>query len=127
MSEPTAFSYDALLSKAAAAPVAIGSRPRRGKYDFAVAYPDPASLPLDELMDALAQALAEEGGDLAIYAHPQGYPPLPRIYRQQTAPRPRHPRDRRRPHSGRRLRSAHPHALETLVDPGDVVMTEDFV
>ena len=70
MSEPAAFSYDALLSKAAAAPVNIGPRPKRGKYDFAVAYPDPASLPLEELTDALAQALSEEGRDLAIYAHP---------------------------------------------------------
>ncbi len=38
---------------------------RRGTYDFAVAYPDPASIPVDELVNELRDALAEEGEDLA--------------------------------------------------------------
>ncbi|MEZ4862023.1 MAG: PLP-dependent aminotransferase family protein [Caldilineaceae bacterium] len=127
MSDTTAFTYSTLLSKAAADPVKIGNRPRRGKYDFAVAYPDPASLPLEELTDGLAQALAEEGRDLAIYAHPQGYPPLREWIAEKLG----------------RERGIHITAddliladgsgqpihmlIETLVDPGDVVITEDFV
>lgn len=127
MSEPNAFSYASLLAKAAADPVKIGSRPRRGKYDFAVAYPDPASLPLEDLTDALAQALAEEGRDLAIYAHPQGYTPLREWIAEKLG----------------RERGIHITAddlilgdgsgqpihmlIETLVDPGDVLITEDFV
>lgn len=127
MSEPTPFSYSALLSKHAADPVKAGPRPRRGKYDFAVAYPDPASLPLEELTDGLAQALAEEGRELAIYAHPQGYPPLREWIAAKLG----------------RERGIHITAddliladgsgqpihmlIETLVDPGDVVITEDFV
>lgn len=127
MSESTPFSYAALLAKSAADPVKIGSRPRRGKYDFAVAYPDPASLPLEELTDGLAQALAEEGRELAIYAHPQGYPPLRAWIAEKLG----------------RERGIHITAddliladgsgqpihmlIETLVNPGDVLITEDFV
>jgi 2-aminoadipate transaminase len=127
MSESKAFSYTALLARSAADPVKIGNRPRRGKYDFAVAYPDPASLPLEELTDGLAQALAEEGRELAIYAHPQGYPPLREWIADKLG----------------RERGIHITAddliladgsgqpihmlIETLVDPGDVVITEDFV
>lgn len=127
MSNAKPFSYSALLSKQAADPVKAGPRPRRGKYDFAVAYPDPASLPLEELTDGLAQALAEEGRELAIYAHPQGYPPLRAWIAAKLG----------------RERGIHITAddliladgsgqpihmlIETLVDPGDVVITEDFV
>lgn len=127
MSDAKPFRYSALLSKQAADPVKAGPRPRRGKYDFAVAYPDPASLPLEELTDGLAQALAEEGRELAIYAHPQGYPPLREWIAEKLG----------------RERGIHITAddliladgsgqpihmlIETLVDPGDVVITEDFV
>jgi len=127
MSASSPFSYSALLSKQAADPVKAGPRPRRGKYDFAVAYPDPASLPLEELTDGLAQALAEEGRELASYSHPQGYPPLREWIAEKLG----------------RERGIHITAddliladgsgqpihmlIETLVDPGDVVITEDFV
>ena len=121
------FSYSALLSKQAADPAKAGPRPRRGKYDFAVAYPDPASLPLEELTDGLAQALAEEGRELAIYAHPQGYPPL----REWIAAKLGRERGIQITADDLILAdgSGQPiHMLiETLVDPGDVVITEDFV
>ena len=45
---------------------------KRGKYDFAVAYPDPVSLPNEHIVESVAEALAENGSDLAIYPHPQG-------------------------------------------------------
>ena len=35
-----------------------GARPRRGKYDFAVAYPDPVSLPHDKIMECLSEAFS---------------------------------------------------------------------
>ena len=127
MSVSSPFSYSALLSKGAADPVKAGPRPRRGKYDFAVAYPDPASLPLEELTDGLAQALAEEGRELAIYSHPQGYPPL----REWIAEKLGRERGIHIPADDLILAdgSGQPiHMLiETLVDPGDVVITEDFV
>lgn len=127
MSETKAFSYAAFFARNAADPVKAGSRPRRGKYDFAVAYPDPASLPLEELTDALVQALAIEGRDLAIYGHPQGYPPLREWVAEKLG------RERGIHITADDLilgdgSSQHIHALiETLVNPGDVLLTEDFV
>ena len=100
---------------------------KRGKYDFAVAYPDPGSLPLDDLAKSLKQALEEEGRDLAIYPHPQGYPPL----REYVADKLK--RDRNIEITADELiladGSSQPlHiAIEALVDPQDIVLTEDYV
>lgn len=100
---------------------------RRGKYDFATAYPDPGSLPLDELLESLNSALEEEGRDLAVYPHPQGYPPLREFVAGKLA------KDRGinvtpediilADGSGQPIHMV----SEALVDPGDVVFTEDFV
>lgn len=100
---------------------------KRGKYDFAVAYPDPASMPLDGLVDSLKDALAEEGGDLAIYAHQSGYEPLRQFVADKLA------RDRGinigvddliiGDGSGQPIHMV----CEALLDPGDVVLVENFV
>ncbi len=100
---------------------------RRQKYDFAVAYPDPGSLPLDELTESLKQALDEEGRDLAVYPHTQGYPPLREYVAQKLED------DRGIQVSPDEIvlgdGSSQPiHMLvEALIDPGDVVLTEHFV
>jgi 2-aminoadipate transaminase len=126
MSETRTFTYDSLFAKSAPPPKPLGMSPR-GKYDFAVAYPDPHSLPLEGLVDALKQALAEEGGDLALYAHPQGYPPLREFVANKLA------RDRNIHVSADDIilgdGSSQPihMVIEALVDPGDVLLTEDFV
>ena len=75
MAVTNSFSYAGLFAKNAADAKPLGMG-KRGKYDFAVAYPDPTSIPVDELAESLQTALNEEGGDLALYAHPQGYAPL---------------------------------------------------
>ena len=49
---------------------------RKGKYDFAVAYPDPVSLPHAEILECLKEALGKSGSELAVYPHPQGNTPL---------------------------------------------------
>ena len=100
---------------------------KRGKYDFAVAYPDPRSLPLDGLLQGLGEALKAEGQDLAVYPHPQGYPPL-REYVSEKLARDRNihvPADEIILADG----SSQPiHMItELLVDPGDVVLTDDYV
>ena len=125
MADPR-FSFEGLIAKNAPeardAPVV-----KRGKYDFAVAYPDPASLPIDGLLDGLREAMEQEGADLALYAHQSGYAPLREFVAQKLA------RD-----SGIHVSaddiilgdgSGQPiHMIcETLLDPGDVVLTEDFV
>ena len=48
----------------------------RPKYDFGVAYPDPESIPISELIHSLSTGLEEEGKELALYPHPDGYTPL---------------------------------------------------
>ncbi|MCI0887875.1 MAG: PLP-dependent aminotransferase family protein, partial [Chloroflexi bacterium] len=78
------FSFEGLIAKNAPeardAPVV-----KRGKYDFAVAYPDPASLPIDGLLDGLREAMEQEGADLALYAHQSGYAPLREFVAQKLA------------------------------------------
>ena len=126
MTGTTGFSYQNLFAKQAAEPKPLGMA-KRGKYDFAVAYPDPDSIPLAGLIDGLKQAFEEEGGDLAIYAHPQGYTPLREYVANKLA------RDRDIHVSADDIilgdGSGQPihMILETLVDPGDVLLTEDFV
>ncbi len=103
-----------------------GEITRRGKYDFAVAYPDPVSLPLEELVNSLIEGLSDEGADLAIYPHPQGYPPLRELISNRLA------RTRGVEATAESIMlgdgSGQPiHLiLEALLDPGDVVFTEDF-
>ena len=46
--------------------------PRRAKYDFAVAYADPNSIPNAEILMCLEEALLDYGSELAIYTHTQG-------------------------------------------------------
>jgi 2-aminoadipate transaminase len=122
----TLFRYEGLFAKSAPEARPRGAA-RRGKYDFAVAYPDPASLPLDELVESVKQALVEEGGELAIYAHPQGYPALREYVVKKLA------RDRNIHVSADDIilgdGSSQPihMIIEVLVDPGDVLLTEDFV
>ena len=98
----------------------------RSRYDFGVAYPDPDSLPLAELAEALRVGLEEEGRELALYPHPQGYPPLREYLAEKLA------RDRKLSVSAEDIMlgegSSQPNhmIIEALVDPGDVVLTEDF-
>ena len=106
------------------------ARPRaelaRGRYDFAIAYPDPGSLPLDDLVDSLSRALREEGADLALYPDVQGYEPLRRYVAEKLG------RDRGMsvdPESVVLGDGSSQHISQViglLVDPGDVVVTEDF-
>ncbi|MEZ4622991.1 MAG: hypothetical protein R2867_46870, partial [Caldilineaceae bacterium] len=69
------FTFDTLFSQNVIEPRLMGGA-RRGKYDFAIAYPDPRSIPLAGLSTALTRALEEEGQDLALYLSAQGYEPL---------------------------------------------------
>ncbi len=127
MSQHPAFSFEGLFSERAPEAGSARDPARRGKYDFAVAYPDPASLPLDGLMDSLRDALRDEGRDLAVYPHPQGYPPLRELVAEKVR------RDRAIDVGPDDIilgdGSSQPlHMLiEALIDPGDVVLTEHFV
>jgi 2-aminoadipate transaminase len=126
VTEDQGFSYDGLFAGSAPEPQTAGP-PRRARYDFAVAYPDPDSVPLDGLADSLRDALQDEGRDLAVYPHPDGYPPL----REFVAAKLAEDRDIHVSPDDIILAdgSSQPiHMLvEALVDPGDVVITADYV
>ena len=126
MTDGDGFSFDKLMSGRAPAP-RPGAAVQRGKYDFAVAYPDPDSLPLDDLASSLRSALEEEGRDLAVYPHVQGYAPL----REYVADKLMRTRSIDVTSDDIILADGSSQPLhmiiETLVEPGDVVLTEDYV
>ena len=125
MADSEPFSYQGLFAKDA--PVSTRGGNRIVRYDFAVAYPDPDSLPLDGLADALKTALDREGRDLAYYPVAAGLPSLRRLVAEKLA------RDRNMnvdvedlvltSGSGEAIAML----IQALTDPGDVVLTEEFV
>ena len=103
------------------------ARPRRGKYDFAVAYPDPVSLPHEDIVRCLEDALAETGDDLAVYPHPQGNTPL----REYVAEKLRDEREIQSSPDDIILGNGSGHPIDMistiLVNRGDVVITDEWV
>ena len=96
------------------------------KYDFGVAYPDPESIPVAELINSLSTGLEEEGKELAFYPHPDGYPPLRKFVSKKLS------QDRNidvRPEqivlTDGSLESIYM-VSEVLIDNGDVVLTEKY-
>ena len=69
------FDEDLLADGPPAGAVSLTAHPG-ARYDFGVAYPDPDSLPLQQLVECLGEELQREGRSLARYPHPLGYPPL---------------------------------------------------
>ena len=121
----TQFNYDGLF--AARAPITTRAANRNAKYDFAVAYPDPDTLPLDGLVDALRVALEREGRDLAYYPAAAGYRPL----RELVADKLRRDRQMAVSADDIVLTSGSGEAINMLIqaltDPGDVLLTEEYV
>jgi len=119
------FSYESLFAKNV--PITARGPSRRVKYDFAVAYPDPDTLPLDGLVEALSTAMGREGKDLAYYPHPAGLPSLRELVAQKLA------RDRNinvspddivlTAGSGEAIGML----IQAMTDPGDVLLTEEHV
>jgi len=118
------FNYESLFSKNSTV-VAPGASPRP-KYDFAVAYPDPETLPLDGLAASLKNALAREGKELAYYPNSAGLPSLRRLVAEKLT------RDRNMTvdENDVVLTSGSGEAIgmliQALTDPGDVVLTEEY-
>jgi 2-aminoadipate transaminase len=119
------FSYEGLFARNA--PLTPRGANRNAKYDFAVAYPDPESLPLDGLLEALKVALEREGKDLAYYPVAAGLPAL----RQLVAEKLGRDRNMKVAPDDIILTSGSGEAIsliiQSLTDPGDVVLIEEFV
>jgi len=125
MTEAKSFSYSNLF--ASNAPISTRSENPHAKYDFAVAYPDPDTLPLNELIDSLRTAIDREGRDLAYYPSPAGLPSLRQLVSEKLL------RDRAIDVSADEivLTSGSGEAIlmliQALTNPGDVVLTEEYV
>ena len=121
----TQFDYDSLFAERA--PITTRGANRHARYDFAVAYPDPDTLPLTGLADALRVALEREGRDLAYYPVSAGYPPLRELVAEKLQ------RDRQMDVSPDDiiLTSGSGEAINMLIqaltNPGDVLLTEEYV
>ena len=119
------FSYEGLFARHV--PITTRGPNRNARYDFAVAYPDPESLPLNGLVEALKVALEREGKDLAYYPVPAGLPSLRQLIAEKLG------RDRAMKVAPDDiiLTSGSGEAIsliiQALTDPGDVVLTEEFV
>ena len=121
----TQFNYDSLFAERA--PITTRGANRHATYDFAVAYPDPDTLPLAGLADALRVALEREGRDLAYYPVSAGYPPL----REFVAEKLRRDRQMDVSPDDIVLTSGSGEAINMLIqaltNPGDVLLTEEYV
>ncbi|MCE2500060.1 MAG: PLP-dependent aminotransferase family protein [Dehalococcoidia bacterium] len=121
----TQFNYNSLFAERA--PITTRGANRHATYDFAVAYPDPDTLPLTGLADALRVALEREGRDLAYYPVSAGYPPLRELVAEKLQ------RDRQMDVSPDDiiLTSGSGEAINMLIqaltNPGDVLLTEEYV
>ncbi|MDA1127711.1 MAG: PLP-dependent aminotransferase family protein [Chloroflexi bacterium] len=119
------FNYDSIFSKTSR-DTPIGTV-RHSKYDFAVAYPDPDTLPLDELIDSMKSGFEQEGRDLAYYSTAAGYPELRRLVAEKLA----RERNMKVGVDDVVLTSGSGEAIGILIqamtDPGDVVLVEEFV
>ena len=119
------FNYEGLFAERA--PITTRGANRHARYDFAVAYPDPDTLPLTGLVEALSTALEREGRDLAYYPVAAGYPPL----RELVADKLRRDRQMEVTAEDIVLTSGSGEAINMLIqamtDPGDVLLTEEYV
>jgi len=119
------FSFDGLFSaKSEDTPVPDVVH---AKYDFMVAYPAPETLPLDGLVDGLRAGLEREGRDLAYYPTAFGSRELRELVAEKL-------------HNDRGFRVAPDQimlthgsgeanilVIQALTDPGDTVITEEYV
>ena len=100
--------------------------PSRAKYDFAIAYPDPDTLPLEELSESIRSSLREHGRNLAIYPDPLGHEPL----RQFISTKIKKTRNIDVDPNQILLTNGSLEALRIVanlvIDPGDIILTEDY-
>ncbi len=123
------FNFDNLFSeRAEATPI---RKVAHAKYDFAVAYPAPETLPMYGLIDALKAKVDSDGEqvarEMAYYPHVLGSPEL----REYTSEKLKSDRNIDVDADGIVLTAGSGEAIalliQALTNPGDVVLTEQFV
>ena len=119
--------YDNLFSKSLPAPVEMHPSSRVDtKYVFSVTYADPDSLPAEGLSDALRIAMRTQSRDLAKYPPPQGHIGM----RELIAENLKEKRGLETSIDSIFLSSGAGGAIEVIldafIDPGDIVLVEEF-
>ena len=120
------FKYERLFASSAPPANLARAFAPRVRYDFAVAYPDPDSLPLEGLWQAAREALRREGRDLALYPQSRGNLALRELIADKLA------RDRGMKVSTEEITLANGSMqaitllFEVFLEPGDIVLTERF-
>ena len=122
------FSFADLRASSAPEPTPLpGAAAHEPKFPFTMSYPDPKSLPIMEAHEAMGEILAEIGETPTVYPDTQGYPPL----RQYIADFLRRERGMDVSPDQILLAEGSGQAIhfvaEALLDPGDVVIVDDFV
>lgn len=119
------FNYDSFFS--ANSQESTPGTVRHSKYDFAVAYPDPDNLPLEELIESVRAGFEREGRDLAYYSTAAGDPELRKLVAEKLT----RERNMSVTADDMVLTSGSGEAIgiliQALTDPGDVVLVEEFV
>ena len=119
------FNYESFFS--ASSQESIPGTVRHSKYDFAVAYPDPDNLPLEELIESVRAGFEREGRDLAYYSTAAGDPELRTLVAEKLS----RERNMTVTADDMVLTSGSGEAIgiliQALTDPGDVVLVEEFV
>ena len=119
------FDDDLLAHGPFGGPVGRSAHPG-ARYEFGVAYPDPDSLPLEQLVECLGEELQRAGRSLARYPHPLGYPPLREWLAARLTARRGFSVDADAILLGSGSNEPNYLVAQALVDPGDVVLAEEF-
>ena len=108
-------------------PDAVNPLAQQFKYDFAIAFADGETFPGDDLVEALQSGLGEEGDKLAIYPHPQGHAGMRQLVAENLGKN----RGMKVGAEDVTLTAGSMQALvlltELFVDPGDTVLTDEFI
>ncbi len=119
------FDYESLFSKSSLE-IEI-SKVSHAKYDFAVAYPPPETIPLNGLLEGLSEGLSKEGKDLAYYPDVMGALSLREFVSQKLQEDRGFFSDPDEIMITQGSAEANNLVIQALTDPGDTVITEEFV
>ena len=125
--EDTIMNYDTLFSKSLPAPVETHPGLRADtKYVFSVTYADPDCLPAEGLLDALRVAMRTQARDLAKYPPPQGHIGMRELIAQDLKVKRSLETDIGSIFLSSGAGGAIQVILDAFIDPGDVVLVEEF-
>ena len=125
---PSQLDYESLFADTTPPkPDAVNPLAQQFRYDFAIAFADGETFPGDDLVEALQSGLEEEGDKLAIYPHPQGHPGMRKLVAENLEKN----RGMRVGAEDVTLTAGSMQALvlltELFLDPGDTVLTDEFI